>query len=147
MCLWLIPFQIVASRIACQARTLLNSLLICAAFWLIFAIMGVQMFAGKFYHVSYQNIYSSEKREKITFFYWIWCITPANVTHTQQYALLSTCFNGRISITAISFDIYINIYILGDSMRLIEHVVDIGNERATLNRFTRETNTQRVKCA
>lgn len=51
--------QIVAERIGRQARMLFNSLVICAAFWLIFAIMGVQMFAGKFYHVSSTNIYDS----------------------------------------------------------------------------------------
>lgn len=49
-----VPLQIIAKTIARQARMLFNSLLICAAFWLIFAIMGVQMFAGKFYHVSHR---------------------------------------------------------------------------------------------
>lgn len=48
-----IPFQIIATTIAHQTRTLLNSLVICAAFWLIFAIMGVQLFAGRFYKVSW----------------------------------------------------------------------------------------------
>lgn len=49
---FVVPLQIIATTIARQCRTLLNSLVICAAFWLIFAIMAVQMFAGKFYHVS-----------------------------------------------------------------------------------------------
>lgn len=49
---FVVLLQIIATTIARQSRTLLNSLVICAAFWLIFAIMAVQMFAGKFYHVS-----------------------------------------------------------------------------------------------
>lgn len=51
--------QIIATTIARQAQMLFNSLLICGAFWLIFAIMGVQMFAGKFYQVSHFLLLSS----------------------------------------------------------------------------------------
>ena len=32
--------------------SIFNVLLVCLIFWLIFAIMGVQMFAGKYYKVS-----------------------------------------------------------------------------------------------
>lgn len=49
--------QIIATTIGRQTQTLLNSLVICAAFWLIFAIMGVQMFAGKFYHVIFFSFF------------------------------------------------------------------------------------------
>lgn len=44
--------QVVATTIGCQIKNLLKPLVLCAIFWLIFAIMGVQCFAGKFYHVS-----------------------------------------------------------------------------------------------
>lgn len=45
-------FQIVIVAIARQSLTLSKTVLICGAFWIIFAIMGVQLFAGKFYKVS-----------------------------------------------------------------------------------------------
>lgn len=38
--------------LGCQAYNLIQPLLLCAVFWLIFAIMGVQMLGGKFYRVS-----------------------------------------------------------------------------------------------
>ncbi|XP_031630611.1 sodium channel protein para-like [Contarinia nasturtii] len=47
--------KIIAVTVARQARLLFSSILICSAFWLIFAIMGVQMFAGKFYQCVDRN--------------------------------------------------------------------------------------------
>ncbi len=36
--------------------SIFNVLLVCLIFWLIFAIMGVQMFAGKYYKVSQSRL-------------------------------------------------------------------------------------------
>ncbi|KAJ6641281.1 Sodium channel protein PaFPC1 [Pseudolycoriella hygida] len=41
--------SIIANAVVKQMWFLVNTLLVCLAFWLIFAIMGVQLFAGKFY--------------------------------------------------------------------------------------------------
>lgn len=72
----LVLFQIVAITITQQIRLLFNSILICGAFWLIFAIMGVQMFAGKFYEVSQ--------------FLETWNLNLIFVSHHKMYLHLST---------------------------------------------------------
>lgn len=54
--------NVIAKAILKQMWFLTNTLLVCMAFWLIFAIMGVQLFAGKFYSVRLKNL------QQITFF-------------------------------------------------------------------------------
>ena len=44
--------QVVVNALVQAIPSIFNVLLVCIIFWLIFAIMGVQLFAGKFYRVS-----------------------------------------------------------------------------------------------
>ena len=41
--------QIIVNALMLSIPSIFNVLLVCVVFWLIFAIMGVQLFAGKFY--------------------------------------------------------------------------------------------------
>ncbi len=43
--------QVVVNALVQAIPSIFNVLLVCLIFWLIFAIMGVQMFAGKYYKV------------------------------------------------------------------------------------------------
>lgn len=45
--------QIVVNALVQAIPAIANVLLVCLIFWLIFAIMGVQMFSGKFYSCQY----------------------------------------------------------------------------------------------
>lgn len=45
-------YQVVVNALVQAIPSIFNVLLVCLIFWLIFAIMGVQMFAGKYYKVS-----------------------------------------------------------------------------------------------
>lgn len=45
-------FKVVVNALVQAIPSIFNVLLVCLIFWLIFAIMGVQMFAGKYYKVS-----------------------------------------------------------------------------------------------
>ena len=40
-------------------------MIVCLVFWLIFSIMGVQLFAGKFYKCVYQNLTRLEKHDEV----------------------------------------------------------------------------------
>ena len=42
-------FQIVVNALMYAIPSIINVLLVCLVFWLIFSIMGVQFFGGKFY--------------------------------------------------------------------------------------------------
>lgn len=46
------PFlsQVVVNALVGAIPSIMNVLLVCLIFWLIFSIMGVNLFAGKFYH-------------------------------------------------------------------------------------------------
>ena len=46
-------WKVVVNALVQAIPSIFNVLLVCLIFWLIFAIMGVQMFAGKYYKVSY----------------------------------------------------------------------------------------------
>ena len=43
------PFQIVVNALMYAIPSIFNVLLVCLVFWLIFSIMGVQFFGGKFF--------------------------------------------------------------------------------------------------
>ena len=43
------PSQIVVNALMLSIPSILNVLLVCLVFWLMFAIMGVQFFGGKFF--------------------------------------------------------------------------------------------------
>ena len=43
--------QVVVNALVQAIPSIFNVLLVCLIFWLIFAIMGVQMFSGKYYKV------------------------------------------------------------------------------------------------
>ena len=43
--------QVVVNALVQAIPSIFNVLLVCLIFWLIFAIMGVQLFAGKYYKV------------------------------------------------------------------------------------------------
>lgn len=42
-------FKVIVTALITAIPSILNVLLVCVLFWLIFAIMGVQLFAGQFY--------------------------------------------------------------------------------------------------
>jgi voltage-gated sodium channel type VIII alpha len=44
--------QVVVNALVQAIPSIFNVLLVCLIFWLIFAIMGVQLFAGKYHKVS-----------------------------------------------------------------------------------------------
>jgi len=44
------PIQVVVNALVGAIPSIFNVLLVCLIFWLIFSIMGVNLFAGKFYH-------------------------------------------------------------------------------------------------
>lgn len=46
------PIQVVVNALVQAIPSIFNVLLVCLIFWLIFAIMGVQLFAGKYFKVS-----------------------------------------------------------------------------------------------
>ncbi len=44
------PFQVVVNALLGAIPSIMNVLLVCLIFWLIFSIMGVNLFAGKYYY-------------------------------------------------------------------------------------------------
>jgi hypothetical protein len=46
---------VVVNALVQAIPSIFNVLLVCLIFWLIFAIMGVQLFAGKYYKVCYTD--------------------------------------------------------------------------------------------
>ena len=46
-------FQVVVNALVQAIPSIFNVLLVCLIFWLIFAIMGVQLFAGKYFKVGF----------------------------------------------------------------------------------------------
>ena len=48
-------FQVVVNALVQAIPSIFNVLLVCLIFWLIFAIMGVQLFAGKYFKVGEQT--------------------------------------------------------------------------------------------
>ena len=53
-----IHFQVVVNALVQAIPSIFNVLMVCLIFWLIFAIMGVQMFAGRYYKVCLQKIWA-----------------------------------------------------------------------------------------
>jgi hypothetical protein len=49
--------QVVVNALVQAIPSIFNVLLVCLIFWLIFAIMGVQLFAGKYYKVLFVYLY------------------------------------------------------------------------------------------
>lgn len=47
----ILKFQVVVNALVQAIPSIMNVLLVCLIFWLIFAIMGVQLFAGKYHKV------------------------------------------------------------------------------------------------
>ena len=45
--------QVVVNALVQAIPSIFNVLLVCLIFWLIFAIMGVQLFAGKYFKVTH----------------------------------------------------------------------------------------------
>ena len=45
--------QVVVNALVQAIPSIFNVLMVCIIFWLIFAIMGVQLFAGKYFKVKY----------------------------------------------------------------------------------------------
>ena len=65
--------QVVVNALVQAIPSIFNVLLVCLIFWLIFAIMGVQLFAGKYFKVR-SNIWKSEiKHDKHEAAVWTWC--------------------------------------------------------------------------
>lgn len=49
-CVYFFVLQVVVNALLGAIPSIMNVLLVCLIFWLIFSIMGVNLFAGKFYH-------------------------------------------------------------------------------------------------
>ena len=49
------PRKVVVNALVQAIPAIFNVLLVCLIFWLIFSIMGVQLFMGKFYHCIYKT--------------------------------------------------------------------------------------------
>lgn len=49
------PFQVVVNALIKAVPSIFNVLLVCLVFWLIFSIMGVQLFNGKFHKCVYKE--------------------------------------------------------------------------------------------
>ncbi len=47
--------RVVVSSLIASIPSVVNVVLVCIVFWLVFSIMGVQFFAGKFYKCVYEN--------------------------------------------------------------------------------------------
>ena len=50
--------QVVVNALVQAIPSIFNVLLVCLIFWLIFAIMGVQLFAGKYFKVGFPINYT-----------------------------------------------------------------------------------------
>jgi hypothetical protein len=50
-----VPIKVVVNALIGAIPSIFNVLLVCLVFWLIFSIMGVQLFAGRFYKCVYKN--------------------------------------------------------------------------------------------
>lgn len=48
--------KVVVNALIGSIPSVLNVIVVCGIFWLIFSIMGVQLFSGKFYKCVYQNL-------------------------------------------------------------------------------------------
>ncbi|XP_055311841.1 sodium channel protein para-like [Sitodiplosis mosellana] len=104
--------KMIAITISHQVRMLFNSLLVCAAFWLIFAIMGVQMFAGKFY----ECVANNQTRLDIDF------VATRNACETKQYEWT----NGPVNFDNV-IEAYLSLLQVASAkgwIRLIEDAVD-----------------------
>ena len=67
--------KVVVNALVQAIPSIFNVLLVCLIFWLIFAIMGVQMFAGKYYKVSpFQDLLENSVK-KVNIYY----ISNANI--------------------------------------------------------------------
>ena len=51
----LLPLQIVVNALMFAIPAIFNVLLVCLVFWLVFSILGVQLFGGKFYKCLDEN--------------------------------------------------------------------------------------------
>ena len=69
-------WKVVVNALVQAIPSIFNVLLVCLIFWLIFAIMGVQMFAGKYYKVSPTlHLLENSLKKKINIYY----ISNANI--------------------------------------------------------------------
>ena len=76
-----IESQVVVNALVQAIPSIFNVLLVCLIFWLIFAIMGVQLFAGKYFKVSS----TQKKGTKPNVFF--------NLTFKQMFVLpISRCY-------------------------------------------------------
>lgn len=50
LCFLACPLQVVVNALVGAIPSIMNVLLVCLIFWLIFSIMGVNLFAGKYYY-------------------------------------------------------------------------------------------------
>lgn len=55
--------QVVVNALVQAIPSIFNVLLVCLIFWLIFAIMGVQLFAGKYFKVR-ANVFQDNQQKK-----------------------------------------------------------------------------------
>ena len=57
--------RVVVNALLGAIPSIFNVLLVCLVFWLIFSIMGVQLFAGKFYKCVYVSNYTAVPYEEV----------------------------------------------------------------------------------
>ncbi len=80
-----IHFQVVVNALVQAIPSIFNVLMVCLIFWLIFAIMGVQMFAGRYYKVCLGKIWA---------FQLIWWWLPTN---PNMFQCVDTITGAKIS--------------------------------------------------
>lgn len=61
------PFQVVVNALVQAIPSIFNVLLVCLIFWLIFAIMGVQLFAGKYFKVKALTRHKTRNMNSLNF--------------------------------------------------------------------------------
>ena len=98
--------QVVVNALIQAIPSIFNVLLVCLILWLIFAIMGVQMFAGKYYKVRRQRQWQSVK--------------------TNNGSLCSVCrFRGRSCVGRVRQE---QDAVSGESREQQLHVAELANE-------------------
>ena len=83
------PLQVVVNALLGAIPSIMNVLLVCLIFWLIFSIMGVNLFAGKYYYCV--NTTSDE-------------VFPINIVNNKTECLNLLNDSGRWKNVKINFD-------------------------------------------
>lgn len=86
------PLNIITTALLKQMWFISNTLLVCLAFWLIFAIMGVQLFGGKFYSVSLKKTFKI-----FSFKTFLFQCADSNFTRVETIDNRRECVDGNLN--------------------------------------------------